>query len=116
MRTPLNVQPAPRTERSLPASAGGVPRSERSESLEQAIKDGIPLSVIEAAQQSRFIKWRWNGNWRCRCIQNIATADGLVRAASVSDSVCSRRGELGSNGILPDVESLRIPVQIWRIC
>ena len=39
-------------------------------------------------------------------------ADGLVRAASVADSgSAADAGELGSNCILPDVESLRIPVQ-----
>lgn len=79
--------------------------------IEQAQKDGIPLSVIDAAQNRRSIKWRWTGSWLCRCTRNIARCrwSGMCRLCRRS-SPPPMRGT-GSNGILPDVESLRIPVQ-----
>ncbi|SQD03327.1 respiratory nitrate reductase 1 subunit beta [Escherichia coli] len=64
--------------------------------IEQAIKDGIPLSVIEAAQQSPVYKMAMEWKTGAAAASRIShTADGLVRAASVSDSVCSRRGRAG---------------------
>ena len=61
--------------------------------IEQAIKDGIPLSVIEAAQQSPVYKNGDGMETGAAAASGIShTADGLVRAASVADSVCGRRG------------------------
>lgn len=61
--------------------------------IEQAIKDGIPLSVIEAAQQSPVYKNGDGMETGAAAASGIShIADGLVRAASVADSVCGRRG------------------------
>lgn len=80
--------------------------------IEQAIKDGIPLSVIEAAQQSPVYKMAME--WKLalplhpeyRTLPMVWYVPPLSPIQSAADA-----GELGSNGILPDVESLRIPVQ-----
>ena len=63
--------------------------------IEQALKDGIPQSVIDAAQQSPVYKMAMD--WKLALpLHGIPhPADGLVRAASVSDSVCGGRGRAG---------------------
>jgi nitrate reductase beta subunit len=38
-------------------------------------------------------------------------ADGLVRAAAVADPVGGRRRQIGIDGGMPDVRSLRIPLR-----
>lgn len=60
--------------------------------IEQALKDGIPQSVIDAAQQSPVYKMAmdWKLALPLRGIPHAA--DGLVRAAAVSDSVCGGCG------------------------
>ncbi|XPE55623.1 hypothetical protein ACNKHW_07625 [Shigella flexneri] len=55
-------------------------------------KDGIPLSVIDAAQKSPVYKWQWSGNSPAAAPGNTYSADGLVCTASVHDSVCSDAG------------------------
>jgi nitrate reductase beta subunit len=80
--------------------------------IEQALKDGVPLSVIDAAQQSPVYKMAMD--WKLalplhpeyRTLPMVWYVPPLSPIQSAADA-----GELGSNGILPDVESLRIPVQ-----
>ena len=80
--------------------------------IEQALKDGIPLSVIDAAQQSPVYKMAMD--WKLalplhpeyRTLPMVWYVPPLSPIQSAADA-----GELGSNGILPDVDSLRIPVQ-----
>ncbi len=86
--------------------------------IEQAIKDGIPLSVIEAAQQSpRFIKWRWNGNWRCRCIQNIAHCrwSGTCRLC-LRFSLQQTRVSWAATAFCQTSKACVFRYSIWRIC
>lgn len=80
--------------------------------IEQALKDGVPQGVIEAAQQSPVYKMAMD--WKLalplhpeyRTLPMVWYVPPLSPIQSAADA-----GELGSNGILPDVESLRIPVQ-----
>ncbi|MBK5071751.1 nitrate reductase subunit beta [Budviciaceae bacterium CWB-B4] len=80
--------------------------------IEQALKDGIPLSVIEAAQQSPVYKMAVD--WKLalplhpeyRTLPMVWYVPPLSPIQSVADA-----GYLPHTGILPDVESLRIPVE-----
>ncbi|EHJ8272467.1 nitrate reductase subunit alpha [Salmonella enterica subsp. enterica serovar Muenster] len=80
--------------------------------IEQALKDGVPQSVIDAAQQSPVYKMAMD--WKLalplhpeyRTLPMVWYVPPLSPIQSAADA-----GELGSNGILPDVDSLRIPVQ-----
>ncbi len=103
---------------SVPASTD-VPRSERSGcQLEQALKRWHSLSVIDAAAIT--VSGLQNGDG-LEAGAAVASgiphaADGLVRTALSPIQSAADAGELGSNGILPDVDSLRIPVQYRRTC
>ncbi|SUG14913.1 respiratory nitrate reductase 1 subunit beta [Salmonella enterica subsp. arizonae] len=80
--------------------------------IEQALKDGVPQSVIDAAQQSPVYKMAMD--WKLalplhpeyRTLPMVWYVPPLSPIQSAADA-----GELGSNGILPNVDSLRIPVQ-----
>ncbi|AGE86068.1 nitrate reductase A subunit beta [Cronobacter sakazakii SP291] len=80
--------------------------------IEQALKDGVPQSVIDAAQQSPV--WKLAMDWKLalplhpeyRTLPMVWYVPPLSPIQSAADA-----GELGRNGILPDVDSLRIPVQ-----
>ncbi len=77
--------------------------------IEQALKDGVPQSVIDAAQQSPVYKMAID--WKLalplhpeyRTLPMVWYVPPLSPIQSAADA-----GELGSNGILPDVDSLRI--------
>ncbi len=61
--------------------------------IEQALKDGVPQSVIDAAQQSPVYKMAMDWKLGAAAASGIPhAADGLVRTAFVTDSVCRRRG------------------------
>lgn len=72
----------------------------------------MPQSVIDAAQQSPVYKMAID--WKLalplhpeyRTLPMVWYVPPLSPIQSAADA-----GELGSNGILPDVDSLRIPVQ-----
>ncbi len=72
----------------------------------------MPQSVIDAAQQSPVYKMAMD--WKLalplhpeyRTLPMVWYVPPLSPIQSAADA-----GELGSNGMLPDVESLRIPVQ-----
>ena len=80
--------------------------------IEQALKDGIPNSVIEAAQQSPVYKMAMD--WKLalplhpeyRTLPMVWYVPPLSPIQSAADA-----GQLAHTGVLPDVESLRIPVQ-----
>ena len=55
--------------------------------IEQALKDGIPLSVIDAAQQSPVYKMAMDWSWRCRCIRNTAHCPMVWYVPPLSRSV-----------------------------
>ncbi len=80
--------------------------------IAQAQRDGIPLSVIEAAQQSPVYKLAVE--WQLalplhpeyRTLPMVWYVPPLSPIQSAADA-----GQLAHSGVLPDVESLRIPVQ-----
>ncbi len=80
--------------------------------IEQARKDGIPDSVIEAARQSPVYKLAMD--WQLalplhpeyRTLPMVWYVPPLSPIQQAADA-----GEIGVNGILPDVKSLRIPVR-----
>ena len=80
--------------------------------IRQAQADGIPLSVIDAAQKSPVYKMAME--WKLalplhpeyRTLPMVWYVPPLSPIQSVSDA-----GMLPHSGVLPDVESLRIPVQ-----
>lgn len=82
------------------------------EVIAQAQRDGIPLSVIEAAQQSPVYKLAVE--WQLalplhpeyRTLPMVWYVPPLSPIQSAADA-----GQLAHSGVLPDVESLRIPVQ-----
>ncbi len=87
-----------KTKRSVPASTGRVLDPNDPAVIEQALKDGAPQSVIDGATMPVY-KMAMDWKLRCRCIRNTAhAADGLVRAAFVTDSVRRRSQNPGSNG------------------
>ncbi|CAK9885796.1 MAG: Respiratory nitrate reductase 1 beta chain [Candidatus Erwinia impunctatus] len=80
--------------------------------IAQALQDGVPQSVIDAAQQSPVYKMAID--WKLalplhpeyRTLPMIWYVPPLSPIQSAADS-----GLLQQQGVLPDVESLRIPVQ-----
>lgn len=80
--------------------------------IEEARKQGIALSVIEAAQRSPVYKMAMD--WKLalplhpeyRTLPMVWYVPPLSPIQSAADA-----GYLGDDGILPDVDSLRIPVQ-----
>ena len=80
--------------------------------IEQALKDGVPQSVIDAAQKSPVYKMAMD--WKLalplhpeyRTLPMVWYVPPLSPIQSAADA-----GVLDQQGVLPDVESLRIPVQ-----
>lgn len=80
--------------------------------IEQALKDGIPQGVIESAQKSPVYKMAMD--WKLalplhpeyRTLPMVWYVPPLSPIQSAADA-----GALPHTGVLPDVESLRIPVQ-----
>ena len=80
--------------------------------IAQALADGVPQGVIEAAQQSPVYKMAMD--WKLalplhpeyRTLPMVWYVPPLSPIQSAADA-----GELAHSGVLPDVESLRIPVQ-----
>lgn len=80
--------------------------------IAQALKDGVPRGVIEAAQQSPVYKMAME--WKLalplhpeyRTLPMVWYVPPLSPIQSAADA-----GALAHSGVLPDVESLRIPVQ-----
>lgn len=82
------------------------------EIISQVLRDGVPQSVIDAAQQSPVYKMVMD--WKLalplhpeyRTLPMVWYIPPLSPIQSVADA-----GVLPHSGVLPDVESLRIPVQ-----
>lgn len=80
--------------------------------IEQALKDGVPLSVIEAAQKSPVYKlavdWQLalplHPEYRTLPMVWYVPPLSPIQNAAAKDSV-------SMDGVLPDVDSLRIPVR-----
>ena len=71
---------------------------------------GIADSVISAAQHPRCTSWRLTGSWRCRCTE-YRTLPMVWYVPPVADPERRRERQIAMNGVLPDVDSLRIPVR-----
>ncbi len=79
--------------------------------IEEALKKGIPQNVMEAAQRSPVYKMAMDSNWRYRYL-NIAPcrwSGTFLRCRRFSPTQMGRFAK--SQGVLPAIESLRIPVQ-----
>ncbi len=113
MPTRLNVQPAREREKDLcPASLEVFLDPNDPKVIEQAIKDGIPLSVIEAAQQSPVYKMAMEWKLALPLHPEYRTLPMVWYVPPRSDPVLQQtRVSWVATGFLPDVESLRIPVQ-----
>ena len=80
--------------------------------IAQAEKDGVPMSVIEAAQRSPVYKMAME--WKLalplhpeyRTLPMVWYVPPLSPIQSAADA-----GVLEQNGVLPDIDSLRIPLQ-----
>ena len=97
----------------LRGAARHLPRSERSGVIAQARADGVPEAWLEAAQDARRSgRWRWSGRSPSRCIPNTARCrwSGTCRRCRRS-SRRPRPARSGSDGDMPDVRSLRIPLK-----
>ncbi len=80
--------------------------------IEQARKDGVPHSVIEAAQQSPVYKMAMDWKLALPLHPEYRTLPMVWYVPPLSPiQSAAAAGELGSDGVIPDVESLRIPVQ-----
>lgn len=80
--------------------------------IEQAKKDGIPDNVLKAAQESPV--WKLAMDWKLalplhpeyRTLPMVWYVPPLSPIQSAADA-----GKIGYDGVLPDVDSLRIPVR-----
>ena len=81
--------------------------------IEQALKDGVPLSVIEAAQKSPVYKLAVDWQLALPLHPEYRTLPMVwyVPPLSPIQSYADAGGLPQSDGVLPAVESLRIPVQ-----
>ena len=81
--------------------------------IEQALKDGIPQSVIDAAQQSPVYKMAMDWKLALPLHPEYRTLPMVwyVPPLSPIQSYADAGGLPQSDGVLPAVESLRIPVQ-----
>ncbi|MBT1428366.1 nitrate reductase subunit beta [Dickeya dianthicola] len=82
------------------------------EVIAQAQRDGIPLSVIEAAQQSPVYKLAVEWQLALPLHPEYRTLPMVWYVPPLSPiQAAADAGNLAHSGVLPDVESLRIPVQ-----
>ena len=80
--------------------------------IAQARKDGIPDSVIKAAQQSPVYKLAVDWKLALPLHPEYRTLPMVWYVPPLSPiQNAAQAGKVGMNGILPDVDSLRIPVR-----
>jgi len=80
--------------------------------IAQAEKDGIPHSVIEAAQQSPVYKMAMDWKLALPLHPEYRTLPMVWYVPPLSPiQHAAEAGDVATNGILPDVSSLRIPVK-----
>ena len=80
--------------------------------IEQALKDGVPLSVIEAAQKSPVYKLACDWKLALPLHPEYRTLPMVWYVPPLSPiQHATQEGFIGMDGVIPDVESLRIPVK-----
>ncbi|MCY1265362.1 nitrate reductase subunit beta [Pseudomonas jinjuensis] len=80
--------------------------------IEQARKDGVPDSVIEAAQKSPVYKLAMDWKLALPLHPEYRTLPMVWYVPPLSPiQNAAAEGHIGVDGVIPDVESLRIPVQ-----
>ena len=80
--------------------------------IEQALKDGVPQSVIDAAQQSPVYKMAMDWKLALPLHPEYRTLPMVWYVPPLSPiQNAAERGRIGMSGELPDVASLRIPVR-----
>jgi nitrate reductase beta subunit len=67
---------------------------------------------MERRATARSTRWRWSGRWPCRCTPSTARCrwSGTCRRCRRSVAAANA-GHVGTNGEIPDVNQLRIPVK-----
>ncbi|MFJ4157704.1 nitrate reductase subunit beta [Pseudomonas sp. NPDC089752] len=80
--------------------------------IEQALKDGVPRSVIEAAQQSPVYKMAVDWQLALPLHPEYRTLPMVWYVPPLSPiQNAAAAGSVSMDGVLPDVDSLRIPVR-----
>ncbi|WP_027591816.1 4Fe-4S dicluster domain-containing protein, partial [Pseudomonas sp. RL] len=80
--------------------------------IEQALKDGVPLSVIEAAQKSPVYKLAVDWQLALPLHPEYRTLPMVWYVPPLSPiQNAAQAGHVSMDGVLPDVDSLRIPVR-----
>ncbi|MDH0335279.1 MULTISPECIES: nitrate reductase subunit beta [Pseudomonadaceae] len=80
--------------------------------IEQALKDGVPLSVIEAAQKSPVYKLAVDWQLALPLHPEYRTLPMVWYVPPLSPiQNAAAKGSVSMDGVLPDVDSLRIPVR-----
>ncbi|MBD9679786.1 nitrate reductase subunit beta [Pseudomonas sp. PDM18] len=80
--------------------------------IEQARKDGVPDSVIESAQKSPVYKLAMDWKLALPLHPEYRTLPMVWYVPPLSPiQNAAAEGHIGNDGVIPDVESLRIPVQ-----
>jgi nitrate reductase beta subunit len=84
--------------------------------IEQALKDGVPQSVIDAAQQSPVYKMAMDWKLAAAASGIPHAADGLVRAAAVADSVCCDAVSWAATAFCRTWKACVSRFSIWQTC
>ena len=85
--------------------------------ITQARKDGVPDSVIKAAQESPVYKMAMDWQVALPLHPEYRTLPMVWYIPPLSPiQQAAEAGHIGLDGILPDVASLRIPVKYLSIC
>jgi nitrate reductase beta subunit len=80
--------------------------------IEQALRDGVDMSVIESAQNSPVYKMAVDWKLALPLHPEYRTLPMVWYVPPLSPiQNAAEAGQIGMNGILPDVDSLRIPMQ-----
>ena len=80
--------------------------------IEQALKDGVPMSVIEAAQKSPVYKMAMDWKLALPLHPEYRTLPMVWYVPPLSPiQNAAEAGQVGMDGLIPDVDSLRIPLK-----
>jgi len=80
--------------------------------IRQALADGVPQSVIDSAQRSPVYKWPSIGNSHWPLHPEYRTLPMVWYVPPLSPiQNAAAAGTVGMNGVIPDVDSLRIPLR-----
>src|SRR5690606_11192788 len=80
--------------------------------IAQALKDGVPQSVIDAAQKSPVYKLAVDWQLALPLHPEYRTLPMVWYVPPLSPiQNAAQAGTVGMNGVIPDVDSLRIPLR-----